>query len=432
MKFITKSILLITVLLTQCFCQMGLFEAVSRDMDNYSIINEIGNKSSIFEDRNKNNKNKINNQKILPKKNSASLFETVGLNFNQVSEKIKDKNNNIVSKNKNSNQINSSLFSAFSDKNKEKIELNNKSIFSNSIKKMTIKNSENKIKNDKTKYISLKLDNPIQKNISNIKNSNISNRKNFEIIQAQQNNNIANVIKQLRYKTAALIELNSKLSSKLNKKIRLNKMNKKVSRNIVSFIQKNDERVTKIKTKIENKQNLIKSNLSNKEIQFNTTYQEANQKFSILQGKLLDLSKLFEEIMNKDHIHLSSIKDSLKLNNMRIKDKLDVDQNVFVDGKVISKNIDLASFRGDGKSLIFENPNTKLIIGNKIIHSKDLIKNLELIQKFNNKCGDNLKLCKILSREDLVKRAMNHGKVLEDLKGLRAQIERLSDSGKLN
>lgn len=433
MKFNIKIILFITVcLFTQCFCEMGLFEAVAKDMDNNFMQNGIKNKPSLFHDS---YKNKIKNERKLPFQNYDSIFENVGMNFNQVSEEIKHKNNNYnkISNSKASNQINSSLFSVLSDKNKEKNTLNENSIFIISNKKFNTKKSKIKINNHKSKSTSVVPGSPVHKNISGINNINTSNNKNSEIIQAQQNNNIiSNEIKQLRYKTAILMELNSKLKSKIIKKKNLKRRKKKVRRNIVSFIQKNDERVTKIKTNIENKQISIKSKLSNKETQFNTIYQEANQNFSSLQAKLGDLSKLIEIIMNDEYSHLSTFKQNLNLNNMKVKEKLDVDQNVVVDGKVISKNIDLTSFRGDEKNLKFENPNTKLIIGNKIIHSSDLLKNLQLIQKFNYKCGDNLRQCKILTREDLIKRAMNQGKILEDLKGLRAQLEKLSVSSKLN
>jgi hypothetical protein len=424
MKFQTKIILLITAcLFSHSLCQRGLFEAVAQDMDN-SMQNGSGKKSSLFDDIKPRKDNKLSKQRVLPTQPSGSLFESVGLNFNQVSEKIQVKNNkNVSNKNKSTNQMSGSLFSAFTDKNKEKNELNEKSIFSSAIRKIGSKKSE--IKNVVPGAA-------VQKKTSNI-NNNISKNKDTVISQPQQkNNDLANEIKQLRYKTAILMELNSKLSKKVNKKRRLNRKNKRVSRNIVSFIQKHDGAVTKIKTKIENKQNSIKTELSNKEAQFNSLYQEANSNFSSLQAKLGDLSKLFEGVMNKENSQLNSLNEKLNLNEMKIKDKLDVGHNVIVDGKVISKNIDLASFRGDGDSLIFENEKTKLIIGNKIIHSRDLLKNLQLIQKFNNKCGDDLKQCKILTREDLIKRAMNHGKILEDLKGLRAQLERLSESGKLN
>ena len=45
MKFNIKIILFITVcLFTKCFCEMGLFEAVAKDMDNNFMQNGIKNR----------------------------------------------------------------------------------------------------------------------------------------------------------------------------------------------------------------------------------------------------------------------------------------------------------------------------------------------------------------------------------------------------
>jgi hypothetical protein len=170
MKFNIKIILFITVcLFTQCFCEMGLFEAVAKDMDNNFMQNGIKNKPSLFHDS---YKNKIKNERKLPFQNYDSIFENVGMNFNQVSEEIKHKNNNYnkISNSKASNQINSSLFSVLSDKNKEKNTLNENSIFIISNKKFNTKKSKIKINNHKSKSTSVVPGSPVNKNISGINN----------------------------------------------------------------------------------------------------------------------------------------------------------------------------------------------------------------------------------------------------------------------
>jgi hypothetical protein len=445
MKLKITFLLIAACLFTLISCDGGLFDAVAKSMDSSAVkAPQMG--KSLFGD-------------VEPSKPAqGSLFGNVGVNFNQVSEKLKNKST--IKTNTQNQKVGSSLFNTFGSEtatenkiqekiqNMNKVQNKNLNIAKNKVQnkvqmKNTVRNDKSLFGNDSSGAIrkiavkSKTANKPSPANPSLVEG--LMNINNSAVTKPLQNNplhfnkfDFNDEIKELRYKTAVLIELNSKLTKKINNKRKLNRRNKRLSNDIVSFIQENEGPVSEIKNKMENKKNSLESELSDKESHFKSLYQQANTNFAALQNKLGDLGKLFEAVKTNEKASFDGIKDKLNVSEMKIKDKLDVEHNVNVEGNVFSKNIDLGSFRGDGNSLIFENENTKLIIGNRIIHSQDLLRNLQLIQKFNNKCGNDLSHCKILSRDDLVKRAMKQGKMLEDLKGLRLQLERLSESGKLN
>jgi len=96
-----------------------------------------------------------------------------------------------------------------------------------------------------------------------------------------------------------------------NFKKRLNKKHKRVSDDLFSFIQQNDNNINKITNSIQVKQNQIEGSLSTAETEFNSIYEQAHSNFNSLEVKLRLLTKMFEEVNSNQTKSFDNLKEKV-------------------------------------------------------------------------------------------------------------------------
>lgn len=232
-------------------------------------------------------------------------------------------------------------------------------------------------------------------------------------------------IKELKSKVTMLMEINSKLSKKVKKNQKLKKQHKRISSDIVSFIQKNEGVVNNKKNEISKTKSQVEIKLSEKEKELKALYDKATSNFSQLQTRLEQLKSKLNSIKQTEANKEEDMKGKMELKNFEVKKRLDVDGSGMVNQNIVTKGIVLDSLKMDSDNVTFYNDNTKFIIGTEIINMKDIFKNYLLLEKLNKKCGIDMNQCKILSKEDLMASGKKQEKVLENLQMLNEEAEKI-------
>jgi hypothetical protein len=403
MKFRISFLILITIsLVSQSFSQnsMSIFGKLNKD--------NTKNKQSIF---GPSFKSLFENNKT-----SKSIFGD-NIIFNQIKDKVSNGKTNIALKSLfGSNKIEST------DKVKESLFASNnheKSLFASNNQQKSLFASNNSSKNQISSNTSNKSDKQIIKKKPK-KSPQKSKQKNQTKNKKNSNNK---TITRLRNKVTILMQMNEKINSLIKANLKLNKKNKKTGEDLMSFIEQSENKVEKIKEKIKTNQNSLNEKLTDKENEFNKIYESAHTNFNALEAKLENMNKLFDEVKTNQNKIFDDIKEKVFLDKLKILKKLNVDGNAIINGKVNTKGLDVNTIRIEDNNIIFDNENSRLILGSNILHLKELLENIKYVENFSKKCGDDFSNCKIITEKDIKIRQAKDDKILNEIISLTRKLQ---------
>jgi hypothetical protein len=334
----------------------------------FSVINkkEHNNHKSLFETIDFKNKIQSNAKK--------NIFDFV--NFNQIKEK--KFNTNIKS---NSNTTLKSLFDADS--------LNK--LFPNSNKQPTPLTTHSPERSLKPDYIQIK------------------------------------TLKQLKEKFAVLMEINSSLKSKISDTKALNKKHETFESNILNSIHKNELNINRYNTDLEAKIGLLKVKLSDKEENLVNLQHSINMKYEKLKNKFEKLKQNLNHTKQTHERNIKQIEENLSLKEFKVWKKIDVDNTIKAE-QISAKSLEVGGFKIEYDKILFYNNNAKFVIGTEIIDLKDLLKSLASFNKIENKCGNELSKCKVLTKEEIDFNNKKQEEMLNDIIYLRKEANKLLHS----
>ncbi len=255
-------------------------------------------------------------------------------------------------------------------------------------------------------------------NTNRNENSGTNNSKNeakLALKNKLKNKKYLKEIENLKSKINYLISSNKRLTKKV-----VNYESKKIHKlddNVISFIDKYDEKVDSLKNKLKVDKKNIENFLTEKEDLLDEKYSEASQKFTELKSNIKNLNNQVTEITKNQNEIDQKIKDGLEIDKLKVDNNIDI-KGVLYSKKLSAKELNLNSIKIDSSKLKI-NSNTKLQIGNQIYNLDNFINNLNYISKLSDYCGEEFSKCKIISKENLIEQKQKQENILENLKKLR-------------
>lgn len=358
---------------------------------------------SLFGDSNNSEDNK-NNQKG----DSKSLFEMDEEPVKpqvQLNDNIKPKIN--LSENKTKQNTNNNN--------------NNKNIINNSANKSNSKNIGN------TKH-----NNNSSKNINNNKkDSNAKTKSKQTPNKPKQQDKVItdnilseskSEIEKLKNKVLNLISINKQLMKELDKKKKIKQKSLELSDDLINLIETHQTPIVQFEEKLKSTQEKSALKLEQKEKELNTAYSDVRKNLDKLVEKVDNTKNLLDEF-NKDE---SLITGELKKNYST--DSLTVLNNVQVEGQtnaniINTESVDIGNIKIDLEKISIANPQTEIIVGSEILNVKELIENLEIMEKLNKRCGENLENCVQYNEEYFEEDMQKQNQIIEELKMLRKKTK---------
>jgi len=231
-------------------------------------------------------------------------------------------------------------------------------------------------------------------------------------------------IQKLKSKVYDLISLNKELMTEIEKKQKIKKKSLDLSDDLINLIQTSEAPLKEYKINLTKTQVKSEEKLARKEKQLKEIYTDMRRNLDNLVGNVDSTKKSLNEIKNDE----SLINGELKKNY--ITDSLAVLGNVEVEGRanaqaIKAENVDIGNIKIDLEKIAISNPQTEIIVGSEILSLKELVENLEILEKLNDRCGENMKDC-LLYNDQLFENDMKRqNQIIMELKRLRKQTKDL-------
>ena len=78
------------------------------------------------------------------------------------------------------------------------------------------------------------------------------------------------------------------------------------------------------------------------------------------------------------------------------------------------------------KTLILSFPDSEIIVGSNILSLRELVENMELMEKLNTRCGVNMEKCIIYNEKNFEKEMANENRIIDSVKYLRKETQKMS------
>lgn len=249
------------------------------------------------------------------------------------------------------------------------------------------------------------------------------NNNNF-IVEDSEFKNKKDEIEKLKSKISNLMNINSELLNEIEKKKKLKKKTLDISDELINLIEKRQEPITELQQRLQKTSAKASKKFEVKEAELKDIYDNVRQNLD----HLLDNVSTAKNSLNKISSDESFLSGELKKNYDA--EKIKVSENVGVDGLAIATrintdSIDIGNIKIDLEKINILNPNMEIIVGSNILSIRELMENLDIMERFQFRCGYNLENCVLYNNNKFNDDIERQNEILRDLKKLRKRTKKL-------
>jgi hypothetical protein len=223
-------------------------------------------------------------------------------------------------------------------------------------------------------------------------------------------------IEQLKKDVQVLLQTNEKLVRRFEKANAKSRKVEKGGANMYSFIQEYDKDMKNLKDSVEDGKHKIQSAINEKDVEFKKLYNQATSKFNEVHKRVEAVNKKIEGLQT----HQEGEQD-LKAANINVQN-LSADNASF--NRFNATEITLPSMKITKDEIVI-NGGTKIVIDGEAINVAELVKDVGRFQEFVEKCGKDFERCKPVSEEVLDEQKKTQEVILNSLRDLRAQTNKI-------
>jgi hypothetical protein len=429
-------------------------------------INNNNNKSLFNNEKTDNNSNIINKNK--PEINNLFKYEAellkpqVELNGNIIPKKdklivINDDKLNAKEDKENEEVIKAVIINQENENNSKEKELNkiddeNSKSKNKSKTKRQNKNKNNKNKNNENKRQTKKIskgdkqdnkgenekkpneinekeeevkgegksenDSKTNSNINKLSQGKIPTKSNKQKLLKQTLNEDVVEIQKLKTKVLNLMKMNKNLLIELDKGTKIKKLENEASEDLIQLIQKSENPINFIQKKILKTSNIIQQKLNQKDIELKNQQKILTKNLDFLIEKIQKAKNSLVKMSNDSSLVNRETKKNYETDNLNVKENIQNDGITFVN-KVHTEGIDIGNLKFDIEKVLFNNPDSEIIVGSNILSLRELVVNMELMERLNLRCGENIEKCVIYNQEKYEEELANDNRIIEEIKYLR-------------
>lgn len=240
--------------------------------------------------------------------------------------------------------------------------------------------------------------------------------------------NKKNEIEKLKSKVLNLMNINKEILTQIEKKKKLKKKTLDLSGELINLIETCQAPIAEFENKLQATAQKASQKLGAKESELKKTYGDVRTNLDNLLEKVGIAKSSINEISNDE----SFLTGELKKNY--VTKKLSVLNNVEVEGKanvhtIQTDSIDIGNIKLDLEKIYISNTNTEIILGAEILSIKELIENLELIEKLRVRCGEDLSSCIQYDNLHFQADMQKQNQIVQQLKVLRHKAKEIINKG---
>ncbi len=225
-------------------------------------------------------------------------------------------------------------------------------------------------------------------------------------------------IDKLKSKVVNLVTINKNLMKELDKKRKIKKKSLELSDDLINLIETHQSPIVEFEQNLKKTQTKSAEKLQRKESELKQTYGEVRKNLDVLVGKIDKTKTALKDVKSDENIMSGEIKKNFST------DSLSVLNNAQVEGSttaniVNTESVDVGNIKFDLEKIMIVNPQTEIIVGSEILSVKELVENLDVLEKLKTRCGENLQDCVQYNEEHFESDIRRQNKIIDELKVLR-------------
>lgn len=225
-------------------------------------------------------------------------------------------------------------------------------------------------------------------------------------------------IEKLKSKVVNLISINKQLVKELDKKRKLKKKSLELSDDLINLIETHQSPIIEFEQDLKKTQVKSAEKLQKKETELKQVYGEVRKNLDVLVGKLDYTKTALKEVKSDESLMSGELKKNYST------DSLTVLNNAQVEGStkayiVNAESLDVGNIKVDLEKIMIANSQTEIIVGSDILSVKELVENLDVLEKLRVRCGENLEKCVQYNEEHFENDMRKQNEIIEELKKLR-------------
>lgn len=279
------------------------------------------------------------------------------------------------------------------------------------------KNAE-KVINNSNKYThSKKNDKKIER--KPITNTGIMHKSNIDDKTLQQSKS---EIEKLKSKVLNLITINKQLLKELDKKRKIKRKSLNLSDDLINLIETHEKPIVKFEQNLKTTQSKSEEKLKQKETELQASYGQVRKNLDVLVEKLDLTKKALKEVKSDEKLMNGEIKKFYSIDSLNVLNNVQVEESTS-SRNVYTESVDIGNIKVDLEKILITNPQTEIIVGSEILSVKELVENLNVLEKLNERCGENLENCVQYNEKHFENDMIKQKEIIEELKVLRKQTK---------
>ena len=221
------------------------------------------------------------------------------------------------------------------------------------------------------------------------------------------------------------MKMNKILLAEMEKRNKMKNLEKEASDDLVQLIQKSENPINFMQKKILKTKDIVQEKINQKDEELQNHNKILTKNLDILVGKIKIAEKSLKEISTDSSFVNGEIKRNYETDQLNVKENIQNDGITYVNN-VHTEELDMGNFKIDMEKVLFNNPDSEIIVGSNILSLRELVENMELMEKLNTRCGVNMEKCIIYNEKNFEKEMANENRIIDSVKYLRKETQKMS------
>ena len=232
-------------------------------------------------------------------------------------------------------------------------------------------------------------------------------------------------IEKLQEKVMKLMSLNKYLLSEMEKRKKMKNLEKEASADLVQLIQKSDNPINSMQKKVLKVQEIVKDKIQQKDSELQNQQKILQKNLDLLVGKIQKVEKALKELSQDSALMNGETKKNYETDQLQVEENIQNDGITYVNN-VVTEELDLGNLKLDVEKVLFNNPDSEIIVGSNILSLGEMVKNMDLMDKLNSRCGATMDKCIIYNEKVFEKQMANENRIIDGVKFLRKETLKMS------
>jgi len=221
------------------------------------------------------------------------------------------------------------------------------------------------------------------------------------------------------------MKMNKYLLNEVEERKNIKNLKKEASDDLVNLIQKSDSPINFMQKKVLKVQEIVQDKIAQKDSNLQNAHKILEKNLDLLVEKIQNADKTLKVISQDSALMNGETKKSYETDQLKVEENIQNDGITYVNS-VRTEELDLGNLKLDVQKVLFNNPDSEIIVGSNILSLREMVDNMDLMEKLNTRCGVNMEKCIIYNEKVFEKEMANENRIIDGVKVLRKETLKMN------